>query len=414
MVYGGIGIFTCKSVKNIALLLLVIIYIWSQCLTISVSSQRCKNLDFSTGSDIVNFNGDFEPINNNSMKILEARPGAPTEVTTDPVVIEGNSATISFFWEKDGDYPNFFNLSFFMDDKFVSECKNGKEAVPFYHKFENDGKINHTFKWILKHGGKECIGNSPTANALISGFILCGCRFESKKNSTPPQLTASFDVYNMSELKSYVEPSKNLNDSRLVLHKGPYVGDLNITANNFSLQPMNGQSVRFVNSISKFNIRLSNTSNVVISNLIFDDDASREIIKLDGCKNCSIIGNTFTTSTGNAIYLGNGSSNNTVSGNTVISHLINNNHSSIYIYKSNHNDISNNRIICDTNVHYYLADSLYNNLSIYYGKFFINGKYYRLDENLEFYEIGKDSDKDLGPGSKTIPRPIGDNNWECC
>lgn len=83
-----------------AFFLLVIIYIWSQCLTISVSSQSCKNLDFGTGSDIFNFIGDFEPINNNSIKILEARPGAPTEVTTDPVVIEGNSATISFFLEK--------------------------------------------------------------------------------------------------------------------------------------------------------------------------------------------------------------------------------------------------------------------------------------------------------------------------
>ena len=134
-----------------------------------------------------------------------------------------------------------------MDDKFVSECKNENDAVqkPFYHKFENDGKINHTFKWILKHGGKECLGNPPTANALIYGFILCGCRFESK-NGTHPQLTASIDVYNMSELKSYVETSENLNDTRLVLHKGPYVGDLNITANNFTMQPMDGQSVRFV------------------------------------------------------------------------------------------------------------------------------------------------------------------------
>jgi len=147
--------------------------------------QDCKAFGFENESDSLHFFGDFEPNyadsidGKSSIRILDSNPDLVREVSAS-VVFEKDIGSVTFFWKKNGNFPTFFDLSFYFDDKFVTTCNNNDDwgALPFFRNFKNDGRSSHTLKWVLKHGGKDYVGVPPTSDAFIDGLELCGLRFQ--------------------------------------------------------------------------------------------------------------------------------------------------------------------------------------------------------------------------------------------
>lgn len=172
---GGIPIRAYDSIW--VLLAICIMYVFIN----NVNCMNCKTLEFGDLLDFKFFKGDFRPnLNESNLKIQEATSYNSREIIL-PVIFENglDSGTVSFYWKKDGAHPDAFNLSFYFDDIPIDEnCKNigywGTE--PFYRKIENNGALNHTLKWILKHDdSKICIGPAH-ATAFIDELELCGMR----------------------------------------------------------------------------------------------------------------------------------------------------------------------------------------------------------------------------------------------
>jgi parallel beta-helix repeat protein len=177
-----------------------------------------------------------------------------------------------------------------------------------------------------------------------------------------------------------------------------------INAYNFSIEPFKERNIIR-------DIVFNKTSSVEVSKFIF-----RGEIVLEESKDCRVEQNIISVSDGYGLYIGNNSSNNSISENIIKSDSIHNDDPVIYFYRSDSNNLTNNDIdnSPNVNVHYYLDESYGNVLTIYPGTLFINDGYYQLNDSCIFGKIIDPTKAQiLTQDNKTAYLTISANFWKC-
>lgn len=357
------------------------------------SCQDCRDFRFEKSVDTLYFSGDFEPSNSeanegeNSIRILEADPDNKREVSSS-IEFNSSSGSIMFFWKRNGTYANFFDLSFYFDDKFIDKCNNINNwgNKKFFHQFQSDGKSSHTIKWVLKHGDKNYVGTPPTSDAFIDGFEMCNIRFKGETFEGEPFTTVEQETNDTSSLyvvKDYIkldqDNDRNLQEStdmiKMMQNNGNYtIKTLILTPreyslnNRWNLEGLKDLSIECENyedgnlaiiniSSEDLYLNIENCTNVDIKGLEINNGLCG--IYLNKSNKCEISKNKIIDSAKCGIAL-DGSSENIIKNNKISSRI--DRSTGINLINASLNEIQGNSISVDNECYNIKFESKENNI----------------------------------------------------
>ena len=117
----------------------------------NASAMECEYIGFDVDNLwLRNFHGDVNPTTSDhkdtegSLLIKDATPDSTKEVTASVVIIESEFPSIGFWWKKSDKNGVFFNLSFYVDDKFIEEYNGGSDwDYLFFSEFDSGSNRKH-------------------------------------------------------------------------------------------------------------------------------------------------------------------------------------------------------------------------------------------------------------------------------
>lgn len=131
-------------------------------------AQDCTDVIFDS-TTIRCFEGDLSPISDNNewIKFDSASPSSSKSISS-CVINNGDLHSISFNWDIEGLFPEFFRMKICIDGEWF-DC----DRSPFFIYIDNDN-TTHTLEWVLEHDKRPHVGTPPTASASIGNIRLCG------------------------------------------------------------------------------------------------------------------------------------------------------------------------------------------------------------------------------------------------